>query len=88
MHVRFNDALRQLFAIDQRNGTDYKSCHNIFGGIVLAIAAFMALSCAKYADSEPDTFFYCTYFVYLLQYMLTLAIHGARGLRQGCFLIF
>ena len=48
----------------------------------------MALSRAEDVDSEPDSIFYCTYFVYLLQYMLTLAIHGACGLRQGCYLIF
>ena len=48
----------------------------------------MALRCAEDADSKPDSLFYCAYFVYLLQYMLTLAMHGARGLRQGCFLIF
>ena len=32
-------------------------------------------------------FFYCTFFAYLLQYLLMLAIHEVRGLRRGCCLI-
>ena len=48
--------------------------YSIFCGIV----AFMALRCAKNADSERDTIFHCTILVLLLQYMLTLAIHEAR----------
>ena len=52
------------------------------------ISAFFALSCAKYADLEPDLSFSCTNVVYLLPSLLMLAIHEARELRQACFLIF
>ena len=52
------------------------------------VYAFMALGSSKNVNLAPDSFFDCTYLAYLLQYMLMLAIHEARGLRQGCFLIF
>ncbi len=57
--------------------------------INIKIVAFMALRCAKYADSIPNTIFYCTYFVrYATIYVDVSASRSARGLRQGCCLIF
>ena len=50
---------------------------------------FLALSHAKYADSEPDSFFIAHFLYNLLQYMCDVKnSRSARVLRQGCCLIF
>ena len=44
----------------------------------MPIYAFLVLSCAKYADSEPDSFFLLHKFCKIATIYVTLEIHEVR----------
>ena len=60
--------------VGNRKTQGWKGAIAFFAGII----AFMALRCAKYADRCLIHFFIAHILSNLLQYMLTLAIHGER----------
>ena len=60
----------------------------ILGRIVLLIYTFLALNYTKYADSEPDSFFIAQILYNCYNICGVKNSRSARGLRQGCFLIY